>query len=272
MASKWSLTKLSGTGNSFLLADFTRKSVSLTEKRKAALTQRLCDRNFGIGADGLIFLYKASGPNSYRWDFYNSDGSNAEMCGNAARCVARHLNVKKSAVLATEAGAVTLSSPSKDLFEVQMPFHLKKNSIRQVQAEIGREVYLGDFVNTGVPHFCIQTAKEAFRALSTAAAREIQMAKAFQPAETNVTYWTVTGKNKIQAVTFERGVRDFTLACGTGAVAAALSYLKETQSKKPVKVRMPGGELVVRTDGERVFLAGPALKIADIQMEGKTWT
>lgn len=275
MGSTWNLTKLSGTGNSFLLADFTKKAVKLTDGRKVALAQRLCDQNFGIGADGLIFLYKGKRPRTYRWDFYNSDGSSAEMCGNAARCVARQLglNTKSTPViLTTNAGDVALSSPKKDIFEVLMPFRLRQDSIRQISAEIGREMYVGEFVNTGVPHFCIQTAPDAFRALSSSAAKEIQLAKAFQPSETNVTYWTAKSKNKIQAVTFERGVRDFTLACGTGAVAAGLAFQKETESRNPVTVRMPGGELIVRIVDDSVFLSGPALKIADLKMEGKAWT
>lgn len=267
----WTITKLTGAGNSFLLADLSKiKGSTLSPAQMKKITVKMCDPHFGIGADGFVFLKKL-GTNKYKWDFYNSDGSLAEMCGNATRCVARYLQLKPGKTnisLKTRAGEVQLSSPKKDVFESQLSIKLDQNfSIQELKVSVDGQSVQGLFMDTGVPHFCIQVGPDDYKALDKINSRKLQLAKEFQPRQTNVTYWAVKSANSILASSFERGVHDFTLACGTGAAAAALAFFEVAADKKKVSVQMPGGLLQVRKEDEKLYLSGPAVKVADIKVD-----
>lgn len=280
----WKITKLTGAGNSFLLADLTKSQVAKfikknlgqkdlknfkinTQTRK--YIQNLCDSHFGIGSDGFIFLQKLKS-NSYQWFFLNEDGSDAEMCGNATRCVARYLNMKpgqKSIRLKTAAGEIELSCLGVNKYEAQMSFRWDKNfQLIYKEVSLNGNKIQSTFIDTGVPHLCISRSEATARRPNPTEALALQSHPDFQPRQTNVTYWAEVAKNKIYAVSFERGVKDFTLACGTGAVAAAIAYMDLKQTKQAVSVEMPGGLLKVRRSKDKVFLSGPATLIADIEL------
>lgn len=255
------LIKSTATGNDFLLAD-------LLDSRAAALWQRefgsqprahwvkqWCDRYTGLGADGLVVLEPESGLD-FKWDFYNSDGGGAEMCGNAARAVSLYVSEKLGRdhlKFRTSAGVIEARVHSPADIEVRLP--------KIKSAEWGEDF---DFVVAGVPHAVVRVTSLEDTAALTRRALEIRALGRFRPAGTNVTFMRPLDPRHIEAKTFERGVDGFTKSCGTGAVAAAHALLRGTENQ-PVDVDVPGGRLnVVWKEGEPV-LRGPARIVGEMR-------
>ena len=216
---KW--LKITAAGNSFLIAD-TLKNTKISNRKNTAI--QLCNQYPNAKIDGLIVLDLTVGYD-FIWDFYNRDGSSAEMCGNAARCVYLYfqkiVKPKERINFLSKAGEVTVEKTKDHRISVNMP--LITNIKREGKAF---------FVNTGVPHVVIDSVANtedvaAFRSRP-------------EPNGSNVTFLQGT-----QAVTFERGVEDYTLACGTGAVAAAVRLYCEFGNQKSL-IKMPGGNLEVQ--------------------------
>lgn len=255
------LTKIQGTGNDFLIIDCRAQNLSNAQE----LTKRLCHRNYGVGADGLI-LIKDSESADLKWDFYNSDGSSAEMCGNAARCMGRWAQLNNFNLpfkLETLSGVVTISSPSSDLFSVKMAGILKDQP--ETDITINGENLTLHLIDTGVPHAVIETKNNKFTSYKALCA-DIRNHSQFQPTGTNVTLYIPLGQQSIQSVSFERGVENFTLACGTGAVAAA--YARHCKTKENlITVQVPGGDLKVDFSGEKPILIGPAEFVFNLEIE-----
>lgn len=240
--------RVSGAGNSFFVMDFPEKGTTETEFREKlrGFARHICSSFPGVNTDGVVFLKPG-----YEWVFFNSDGSDAEMCGNAARCVAAYIeqikkqNLAHAVNLKTAAGNVSLSKQSEGLYRVLMP----DTKIQGWKDFEGSKVFC---VDTGVPHVVFE--KKADQNLAQRARWE----KSLDPRGSNVTFLEVVGPNKTKAITYERGVENYTLACGTGAVAAA-SYLKEkSPSQSRFFIQMPGGELEVVFDKDKSYLIGPA--------------
>lgn len=263
--------KLAGTGNDFIIFDELKQDLHSTLfssqdfANKTKFISDLCARHTGIGADGLIFL-KPSSDHHFEWEFFNSDGSTAEMCGNAARCVARlvfelgyyYQYIKFKTLAGTVECAQEDDGTISVLMPVQEPFEYKEIKITNIS---------GVFVNTGVPHFVFQTHKDFI--LEKDVARTIRHAPEFQPTGTNVTLVTKLGDYHLKSVTYERGVEEYTLACGTGAVAAAL--VAWPNPNKEIQVSVPGGELFVskakdrkpKLRGSTKFLFSGKLNVGD---------
>lgn len=268
--------KMSGAGNTFALVD-ARKSSSWSAVEKslgmsrAHFAKMICDKVLGISTDGLLFIQDGSQGFDFDWDFYNSDGSTAEMCGNAARCAARFcyesLRSSESGVIRfkTGAGLVVAQVFGDDRIRVRMPEArvLNENIELKTRSSATEKFVL---VNTGVPHLVqkIHEIKDATELKDMA--REVRSHPDLQPAGANVTFYAEEGLGKIKAVTYERGVEDYTLACGTGAVAAALVYAKE-RSQREVEVQMPGGLLRVSfIDGDsHPLMMGEAVFVGEFK-------
>ena len=259
-----SMTKMQGAGNSFLI---TSENISL--KIRAKLTEKLCDINFGVGADGMVFL-NSSKDGNVDWDFYNSDGSEAEFCGNAARCVALYIfdqnSNHKKIQIKTRAGLVACEMMDAQVVQVQMPKVEWLSKSLVIPGWPAPVVWL----NTGVPHVVIEVAALADLKKYKSEAALIRSSDRLGPSGSNVTFVFAQGPEDISAVTFERGVEDFTLACGTGAVAAAY-YMMEKNFTHGCQVKMPGGSLKVTKNEDQVLMTGEAYKIANIQwsLEGE---
>lgn len=231
---------MSGAGNSFYIFDEIAFGIKIATDSRPDFAKQICNLFQRAPTDGLLFISKKVGFD-FSWDFFNSDGSSAEMCGNAARCATKfYLNeyTKNAEDRSREISFLTLSGPVKskilqdNQIEIQMPM---------VAAEPATvEGYF--FVNTGVPHIVV--AAEPGLEL----ARHLRSHPA--PRGANVTFVSNIDpeKNFANAITFERGVENWTLACGTGAVAAG-TYLFERFSMKSSKIQMPGGLLEVTYEG-----------------------
>jgi len=230
--------KMSGSGNDFIIID-NRRSV-MDDGRLKNLIVSVCRRKMSVGADGFI-LIEDSDSVDFKWRFYNSDGSRPEMCGNGARCAARFafLNniTPKTLAFETDAGVVA-AEVIGDRVKVKMP------EPSQIKADFTIELTDGpgmlSSVNTGVPHVILETAKlddvDVFNR-----GREIRYHKRFAPDGTNVNFAAVLEENRIAIRTYERGVEDETLACGTGSIATALVLAAKNGWQSPVNVRTRSG-------------------------------
>lgn len=249
------VSRMSATDNTFFIVNgfdpaWTEVLSQWDESKKIIFTKKMCRRYFGFHTDGLLFL-RPHASYDFAWEFYNSDGSSAEMCGNAARCAVlyfhQRINDRKSVEFLTGAGPVGGEVLPSGEVRVQMP------PIRSSRQLIAQNVS-GVFTQTGVPHFVIE------REPDSELARQLRKADDFGPAGANITFIHDLEGSSLSAVTFERGVEGFTQACGTGAVAAAVAFGLKAQSSSLVTVRMPGGELKIENVqvNQRPYLTGPA--------------
>jgi len=258
--------KVYATGNYFLLIDLLTPELQEVWKgewqshKRADLVRLWCDRHDGLGADGLVILEPQTGFD-FAWDFYNSDGGSAEMCGNATRAVSLYFQQtygKMQVRFQSSVGAVEATVHSPDKITVQLPkiletyWKLKTNA----QTEF-------DLIRPGVPHAVVRVPSIADSDHLIELAAEIKSEPRFQAQGVNVTFVELKSQDQIRSVTFERGVEDFTLACGTGAIAAAHSVVHD--SGKPLDVSVPGGLLRVEWSQHHPVLIGPAKIVAQMQ-------
>ena len=254
-------TKMNGAGNDFIFLDNRAGKIQLTP----AQIVRLCDRHRGVGADGVMLLVPSrTGQADWAWDFYNSDGSAGEMCGNGARCFGRFVQktagVSGSFTFETGAGIITAALQGAFVtVNLTLPRDLRLHE--QVRLSTGVETIHS--LNTGVPH-AVLYVPDADQAMVMSLGPEIRRHAHFSPRGTNVNFVQVLGPNHIRVRTFERGVEGETLACGTGVSAAAMVSARVHGFTSPVKVQVQGGDLLEvsfkdhGTDFEDVRLAGPA--------------
>ncbi len=271
------LYKMSGAGNTFTLVDARKNSpwVQLEKglmKSRSELAAVICDKTLGFATDGLLFIQDGSDGADYSWDFFNSDGSTAEMCGNAARCAARFcadqfgLEIKRALVFRTGAGEIETKILPDGRVSVRMPkAHVINGHLELMTKSSSTEHFF--FVNSGVPHLVQKIHDfhdvEALKDM----AKEVRSHELLMPMGSNVTFYAPESENRILAVTFERGVEDYTLACGTGAVAAALAENAET-GKDDIFVRMPGGvlEVSIKKNDDRPTMIGDVVYIGEFRM------
>lgn len=240
--SPFSLIRAHGAGNTFWL---TTRDVALEDR--VSLVQKVCNA-WGVSTDGFVFLNRKDA-GSVVWDFYNSDGSSAELCGNAARCVAAFLNYLNPELpgfnLETRAGRVMLAVEDPDIgvFSAVLPVATVLSP--QFTVEVGRRKVTGAWIRAGVPHYVIPSEPN-FELASL-----LRSHSAFGAEGANVTFVQGDQLDWLSAQTFERGVEDFTLACGTGAVAAATWARCQNGVFSNVWVSMPGGILEVTWVGKQ---------------------
>ena len=263
-------TKMNGAGNDFVLIDNRRGNHSLNRETIA----RLCDRHRGVGADGLLAVEPAQNGADFRMRYYNSDGGEAEMCGNGARCFARYagrLAGKCDAVsFETIAGVISAEFVGENNVRLAMSEPRDRRLAQPVPVEsITHAVHS---LNTGVPHavlFVDDLANTPVLALGAA----IRYHEAFAPRGTNVNFARQVAPGTVAIRTYERGVEGETLACGTGVVATALLFHETTGAPSPVAVEVRGGEtlqVAFEKDGENyrnVTLTGPADFVFEGQIE-----
>ncbi len=258
--------KMSGHGNDFILVDNREKKVP--DDAMVAMAKAACRRRLSIGADGMIFIEHGPPGVDFAWRFFNSDGSEAEMCGNGSRCAARFAYIKEIApaqmkfmtlagIIQAEVKADSIKVELTPVKNPQLDFTLDLN---------GQKVTLSS-LNTGVPHGVI-FVDDIEAAPVKELGRALRFHPHFGPEGTNVNFTQVLDRNHLSNRTYERGVEDETLACGTGCIAAGLAAALHGWTDSPVHIMTRGGEELViyytQTENgfEKIFLEGPVKIVA----------
>ena len=252
---------MNGAGNDFVLIDDRARKIQLSREQVV----KLCHRQRGVGADGLFLLIPSTSARAdWAWEFYNSDGSVADMCGNGARCFARFIqkvtgaNGKTS--FETGAGVITATFQGE---RVTVNLTRPKDLALSQKVGVGGNAMMIHSLNTGVPHAVI-FVPDADKAMVQQLGAEIRYHPHFAPKGTNVNFAQVLEPNHIRVRTYERGVEGETLACGTGVSASALVASRVHGFKPPVKVTVQGGDVLEVSFKEQngefsdVQLTGPA--------------
>ncbi|WP_090973576.1 diaminopimelate epimerase [Parapedobacter composti] len=246
--------KYQGAGNDFVIIDNRN---GLFERENTGLVRRLCDRRFGIGADGLMLLQGAEGYD-FEMVYYNADGNEGSMCGNGGRCIV---------AFAQDIGVI---GSETDFLAVDGPHHARMHdrvgwvSLQMAKVDhIGRD---GDayVLDTGSPHY-VKMVDDLAKYPVVAEGRDIRYSDSYRDKGINVNF-VEPEEDGYFVRTYERGVEDETLACGTGATAVALAMAARAGKEGPIEtpIRAAGGRLNIRfnRDGNRfteIFLEGPAV-------------
>jgi diaminopimelate epimerase len=250
--------KYEATGNDFVIIDNRNGNYSFSVDQ----IKKICDRKFGVGADGLMLIEKHSALD-FDLIYYNSDGS-PSLCGNGSRAA-----VKMASSLGMINGHASFNAydgiHEGDLLPNSI-VRLKMNDVSEV-----KKSNEGIFINTGSPHF-ILTVEDVKKIPVVAEGRKIRYSDTFKPSGTNANFIELLSNNSIFVRTYERGVEDETLSCGTGVTAAALAASVQGYSS-PIKIMTLGGELSVEfkagQDGSfsDIYLIGPAKKVFEGVLE-----
>ncbi|MDF2385365.1 diaminopimelate epimerase [Nostoc ellipsosporum NOK] len=256
-----SFSKYQGTGNDFILLDNREGAYNtLTTEH----IHRLCDRRFGIGADGLMLLNNHPGYD-FEMKYYNADGREGSMCGNGGRCLVRfayHLGIHRN-----EYKFLAVDGEHEAEIDTDGIVSLKMNDVDKIRRQNG------DFIlNTGSPHY-VKVVSDVMDMDVYKKGRDIRYSKEYEQEGINVNFVEQTGEDKITVRTYERGVEDETYSCGTGVTAAAMVCYHNENGFNDVQVKTLGGKLHVefdRIEEDRyinVWLSGPAEKVYEGKIE-----
>ena len=278
---KLHFTKMHGIGNDFIVLDHTKSPFQLSQD----IIQSLSHRQLGIGFDQLLVVEKTTLKDvDFKYRIFNQDGNEVEQCGNGARCFYRfvkdkHLTDKKSIRVETKSGVIELSEDHEHMIEVNMgepifnpkliPFisDIEKNEYTiSIDLPDQKELINIASLSMGNPHAVI-TVKDINKAQVKTIGAYLESHALF-PKRVNVGFMEIVTPHHIRLRVFERGVGE-TLACGTGACAAAVSGIKRHFLKTPVKVDMTGGSLSIDWKGDKnpVMMKGPAVTLFEGDIE-----
>ncbi len=239
---KIEFTKAVATGNDFIIVD--NMDGSIPKKARPEFAKRACDRKKSIGADGVLFIENSKNAD-FKMRIFNPDGSEAKMCGNGSRCAALFAaakNIAKKEKMTIETLAGTLDASVKgDIVKVKLtdPKDIKWNFCLM----INKCPYEVNFIDTGVPHV-IHFTEDLEKIDVKNIGSHIRHHGEFSPEGTNADFVKVVNRHTIRVRTYERGVEDETLACGTGAVASAVISAEAEKMSSPVTVETQSGEKV----------------------------
>jgi len=274
-------TKYQGLGNDFILVDNRHQTEPIITPEQAV---KLCDRNFGIGGDGVIFALPAVGDTGYSMRIFNSDGSEPEMCGNGIRCLARFVadvdgtptGKHKVHTLAglivpelMQDGQVCVDMGEPILAGQRVPTTLAPTDgdrvIRQ-KLEVAGSVWTVTAVSMGNPHALVYSRDGSdiadVDALDLAAVGPLFERNTVFPARTNTEFVQVLSRSHVKMRVWERGA-GATLACGTGACATVVAGVLEGRLNRECRVDLPGGPLMIRWEEKdnRIYMTGPAQRV-----------
>lgn len=249
--------KYQGTGNDFVVID--ERQSSYIDSTNVALINSLCDRRFGIGADGLMLLSNSKNPKvDFTMTYFNADGNLGSMCGNGGRCLTAFAHSKN--IFQTHCVFDAVDGLHEANFNDDETVSLKFIDVDTV--EIGDGFFI---LNTGSPHYVVFV--EDLNDINVFEnGQQIRYSERFVKVGINVNFCQILDTNKLRIATYERGVENETFSCGTGIVATVLAYSLKSGNTNPVTVQTKGGNLSVsfskidKMQFENIWLTGPAVK------------
>jgi diaminopimelate epimerase len=250
--------KIVGSGNDFIVID-NRKNII---KRKNSIAKKLCNRKFGVGADGLLLLEKSKRAD-FKMRIFNPDGSEAEMCGNGLRCILRYiyensLSDRKKLKIETKAGILDGEIKGK---KIKIRIRLIGEPKLNIEIPVDENIIIGNYINTGVPHTVI-FVDDIEKVKLEEIGPKIRYNIIFGEKGTNVDWVEIVKEGFIKIRTYERGVEGETLSCGTGVVASAIITFLSKGMKSPINVITMSKEIL------KVYFDN---KLENIYLEGKTF-
>ncbi|MBU0709219.1 MAG: diaminopimelate epimerase, partial [Candidatus Omnitrophica bacterium] len=251
---KIKFSKMVASGNDFVVSS---QLSAFSSQQLTILAKKICDRKYGVGADGLLIL-EESGVADTRMRIFNADGSEAEMCGNGARCIALYVG-KINTSIETKAGIIESQVKGRNV-------KIKLTDPKSIKLDFPIKIFNRrlkvNYIDTGVPHVVIFV-----RGLDNidlkGVGRAVRYHKQFSPLGVNVNFVEVKKDDFIRLRTYERGVEGETLACGTGCVASALIFSLKTGINKKIKLQTESGEIL------KVYFQKEKNKFRDVWLEGK---
>ncbi|MFC1555741.1 diaminopimelate epimerase [candidate division KSB1 bacterium] len=256
---KLEFDKYSAHGNDFIIID---NRDNIIHRDDPLIFSQLCARRTGIGADGIILVDTKS--SDFRLRFFNADGHEASMCGNGSRA-AVHFAMKKNMIGKTgcfTVGDVQHNAQISGDGSIGVEIHLKSENIEKHIFTVDEYTFEGFFCNTGVSHLIIFD-EQFYWERPEDTAKMIRFSGKFAPTGVNVSFAAMKGESNIRIVTFEKGVEDFTLSCGTAAAAAALSAKHHFGLLYPAWIHSGGGKLKVfpGDDVKKIWISGTVEKV-----------
>lgn len=253
--------KYQGAGNDFIMIDNRPPIISKNQTEQIA---RLCNRKFGIGADGLILLQEKMSVD-FEMVYFNSDGRESSMCGNGGRCLIKF--AKDLGLIKDKCTFAAIDGLHEGHFLSDGTISLKMSDVKNI------ENFYDDYIlNTGSPHYVILTNGVAEMNI-VEHAKKIRYSEKFEKEGINVNFVEKKGVNKLFVRTYERGVEDETLSCGTGVVASALAFASQAGNKmNEISIATPGGNLKVKFEAvgkgyKNIHLIGPAERVFEGMVE-----
>jgi len=245
--------KYHGTGNDFVLID--NRSLFF-DKNNTELISKICSRHFGVGADGLILL-ENDNLYDFKMIYFNSDGKQTSMCGNGGRCIISF--AKKLNIIDDKANFMAIDGIHEGIINNNL-IKIKMNTVSEIQ-----NINTGFLLDTGSPHF-VKFCDSIDNINVFEFGRELRNNKEISEDGVNINFTEVIDNSSIKVRTYERGVEDETLSCGTGVIASALSaYKKGLVDTNRIKINTLGGELFVSFEFNNIYkniwLEGPAIEV-----------
>jgi diaminopimelate epimerase len=264
-------SKIHGLGNDFVVVnEFEGELV----KNKAGFAKKFCNRNLGVGSDGILFLCKDEAAD-FRMRIFNSDGSEAENCVNGLRCVALQKYVldgskKSDYKIETLAGSVNakILSFENNTAVVEIEFLGKKELKGNDSVDVNGKKFEYQFVDVGNPHAVIFMKEPVKDFPVEEIGHKIEFHEKFSPSRTNTEFVNIVSKNEVNMRVHERGACE-TMACGSGSIAIVIAGIEQGLLEKGVwiKVNQPGGTIEINFDGENVMLKAKAEKVFEGKLE-----
>lgn len=251
--------KYQGTGNDFIIIDNRSTNIALNKEQ----IRKACDRHFGIGADGLMLMNTKPGYD-FEMKYYNADGNESTMCGNGGRCMVSFAN--SMGIHKDEYCFLAIDGMHKANIDEHGWINLKMNDVHNLAKDNGAFI-----LNTGSPHY-VKPVSDARDCDVVGEGKEIRYSKHYADEGINVNFVS-NDERSIYVRTYERGVEDETLSCGTGVTAAALVFAHNDKGFNRIEVQTPGGHLAVEFDKidddnfEKIWLCGPAAFVFKGEME-----
>ena len=254
--------KMHGSGNDFVVIDHRTQFLDDDNLRLGEISKFICNRQLSVGAHGVL-LVEPSDKADFKMRLFQPDGSEAEMCGNGARCIAKFVflnEIIENWQMTFETMSGILDAEIMDdtvKVKLTLPKDLKKN----ITLQINGQKITGDYIDTGVPHFVIFSKDNSQEDVYNTG-KIIRFHKEFAPRGTNVNFYTILDSHTISNRTYERGVENETLACGTGSTAAAIISGLHGLTHSPVNVRTKSGLIL------KVFFDIAGDEIKNVYLQG----